>query len=339
METEKSYTFLLNSFNGVKGLALIHIYHPHQIKKDEFPELSMALGYFDGVHLGHQEVIKRAVVNAKQTNRKSAVMTFDPHPSVVLGLKHKHVRFITPLEDKVKLFESLGVDYVFVVRFTSEFASLDPQAFIDQYIIGLHVKHVVAGFDFSYGRLGKGTMETISFHSRDEFSFEVIQKQAFTNEKVSSTRIREALALGNTELVEKLLGRPYAMKGTVIHGDKRGRKIGFPTANVELSGDYLLPSAGVYAMKATIQGVSYNGVCNIGYRPTFKDPDEKKLSLEVHLFDFDRSIYGEEIILQWLRRIRNEQKFSGIEELVEQIEKDKLEAISFFQQVEVCEQS
>ncbi|QPC46389.1 bifunctional riboflavin kinase/FAD synthetase [Mangrovibacillus cuniculi] len=311
-------------------MELIHIYHPHQLRKEEFPELSMALGYFDGVHLGHQEVIRRAVRNAKENDRKSAIMTFDPHPSVVLGFKHKHVQFITPLKDKIKLFENLGVDYIFVVRFTSEFASLDPQSYIDQYIIGLHVKHVVAGFDFSYGRLGKGTMETISFHSREAFTFEVVQKQDFINEKVSSTRIREALRVGDTHLVEKLLGRPYTMKGTVIHGDKRGRKIGFPTANIELADDYLLPSPGVYAMEVTIQGVSYEGVCNIGYRPTFKDPNEKKLSIEVHLFQFERSIYGEEITLHWLKRIRNEQKFSGIEELVQQIEKDKQEAIVFF---------
>ncbi len=278
-------------------------------------------------------MIMAAVDKAKEFKCSSAVMTFDPHPSVVLGHKHKHIHYITPLEDKKEIIEGLGVDYLFIVRFTSEFASLIPQDFVDQYIIGLNVKHVVAGYDYSYGRLGKGTMETLPFHSRDEFTSTTISKLSDQDLKVSSSLIRESLKDGDVQKVHQLLGRPFKMKGTVIHGDKRGRKIGFPTANIELSDDYLTPKLGVYAVKMKIHDKWFNGVCNIGYKPTFKNPEEYSLSIEVHLFDFHTSIYGEEVYIEWYERIRDEQKFSGIDELISQIKKDKDKAIRYFSEI------
>lgn len=313
-------------------MKVITVHHPHSISKNDFPPLVLALGYFDGVHKGHQRVVREAVDTAKGLNICSAVMTFDPHPSVVLGHKHKHIHYITPLEDKKEIIKELGVDYLFIVRFTSEFASLIPQDFVDQYIIGLNVRHVVAGYDYSYGRLGKGTMETLPFHSRDKFTSTTISK--LTDDdldlKVSSTLIRESLKEGDVYRVQKLLGRPFTMKGTVIHGDKRGRKIGFPTANIELSDNYLTPKVGVYAVRMKIHDKWFNGVCNIGYKPTFKNPDDYSLSIEVHLFDFHTSIYGEEVFIEWYDRIRDEQKFSGIDELISQIQKDKDRAIDYF---------
>ncbi|WP_201713827.1 bifunctional riboflavin kinase/FAD synthetase [Rossellomorea arthrocnemi] len=316
-------------------MKVITVHHPHSISKNEFPPLVLALGYFDGVHKGHQRVIRSAVEKAEEMDISSAVMTFDPHPSVVLGHKHKHIHYITPLEDKIEIIKELGVDYLFIVRFTSEFASLIPQDFVDQYIIGLNVSHVVAGYDYSYGRLGKGTMETLPFHSRGMFTSTTIPK--LTDDdldlKVSSTFIRESLKEGDVNRVHNLLGRPYKMKGTVIHGDKRGRKIGFPTANIELSDDYLTPRVGVYAVRMKIHDKWFNGVCNIGYKPTFKNPDDYSLSIEVHLFDFQTSIYGEEVFIEWYDRIRDEQKFAGIEELISQIQKDKDHAIHYFTKI------
>ncbi|MGM0750474.1 MAG: bifunctional riboflavin kinase/FAD synthetase [Bacillota bacterium] len=314
-------------------MKVITVHHPHSISKNDFPPLVLALGYFDGVHRGHQRVITTAVKKAKELNVSSAVMTFDPHPSVVLGHKHKHIHYITPLEDKKEIIEELGVDYLFIVRFTSEFASLIPQDFVDQYIIGLNVLHVVAGFDYSYGRLGKGTMETLPFHSRDKFTSTTVSKLTDDNLKVSSTFIRGSLEEGDVKKVHQLLGRPFKMKGTVIHGDKRGRKIGFPTANIELADDYLTPKVGVYAVKIKIHDKWFDGVCNIGYKPTFKNPDEYSLSIEVHIFDFHSSIYGEEVYIEWYERIRDEQKFSGIEELISQIQKDKDKAIHYFSEI------
>ncbi|WP_406687248.1 bifunctional riboflavin kinase/FAD synthetase [Rossellomorea vietnamensis] len=313
-------------------MKVITVHHPHSISKNDFPPLVLALGYFDGVHKGHQRVIRGAVEEAKEQDVSSAVMTFDPHPSVVLGHKHKHIHYITPLEDKKEIIKELGVDYLFIVRFTSEFANLTPQDFVDQYIIGLNVRHVVAGYDYSYGRMGKGTMETLPFHSRDMFGSTTVSKltDADLDLKVSSSLIRENLTEGDVSRVKNLLGRPFKMKGTVIHGDKRGRKIGFPTANIELSDDYLTPKVGVYAVRMKIHDKWFDGVCNIGYKPTFKNPDDYSLTIEVHLFDFHTSIYGEEVFIEWYDRIRDEQKFSGIEELISQIQKDKDQAIDYF---------
>jgi riboflavin kinase / FMN adenylyltransferase len=309
---------------------VIMLSHPHRREKEDYKPTALALGFFDGVHKGHQQVIAAAKKTADQHDWKSAVMTFDPHPSVVLGRKHRHIRHITPLEEKKRLIEELGIDYLFVVRFTSDFAALEPQQFVDEYIIGLNVKHVIAGFDFTYGRLGKGTMETLMFHSRGEFTFTSVEKLEFEKEKVSSTKVRELLAEGLVRDASDLLGRPYRMRGTVIHGDKRGRKMGFPTANIEPDDDYFLPLTGVYAVRIRVQNRWHEGVCNVGYRPTFKSPDKPVLSIEVHIFHYTGDIYGEEVEVDWFIRLRGEQKFNGIEELAAQIERDKEAAVQFF---------
>ena len=312
-------------------MKLIRLQFPLSIDKQEFPPLSMALGYFDGVHLGHQEVIKEAKKQADQKGLSAAVMTFDPHPSVVLGRNVQHVQYITPLTEKIKLIEDLGIDYLFVVNFTLDFANLLPQEFIDQYIIGLNVKHVVAGFDYTYGRMGKGTMETLPFHSREDFTYSVVPKFVDSNEKISSTRIRTLLREGETALLPKLLGRFYTTTGIVIHGDKRGRTIGFPTANIGLTQEFIIPRLGVYAVKIKIDNEWYNGVCNVGIKPTFNQGTSTP-SVEVHIFEFDQDIYGKEATVEWHQFIRNEQKFSGIKELVAQIEQDKLRALKYFEE-------
>lgn len=306
---------------------------PHQINKNEMPPLAIALGYFDGVHLGHQKVILTAKEYAKENGLKSAVMTFDPHPSVVLKKNGGQVQNISTLKDKIQLIEKLGIDYLFIVHFTEDFASLHPQEFVDQFIIGLNVKHVVAGFDYTYGRMGKGTMETLPFHSREMFTSYMVPKLTNGNgeEKVSSTLIRTLIKEGKTEQLHSLLGRYYTTKGTVIHGDKRGRTIGFPTANVEMGEDQTIPPLGVYAVKMKLdQDQWFNGVCNIGFKPTFNKNIAPKPSVEVHLFDFHQDIYGEKVEIEWHVYLRREQRFSGIEELVEQINKDKQAAFNYF---------
>jgi riboflavin kinase / FMN adenylyltransferase len=307
----------------------------NSIENSDLPPLSMALGYFDGVHLGHQKVILEAKKQANEKGLASAVMTFDPHPSVVLGKNQKHVHYITPLADKISIIEELGIDYLIIVNFTARFANLLPQEFIDQFVIKLNVKHVVAGFDFSYGRMGKGTMETMPFHSREQFSQSIIQKFTIGNEKVSSTRIRQYIRDGRTAELPQLLGRFYSTSGTVVHGDKRGRTIGFPTANVDAEGEYILPPVGVYAVRMEIDGVWYQGVCNVGFKPTF-NKEALKPSVEVHVFNFDQDIYGKKVIIEWHLYLRQEQKFSGIEELVSQIAKDKQHTIEYF---EKCRQN
>ncbi|RXF80318.1 bifunctional riboflavin kinase/FAD synthetase [Bacillus subtilis] len=308
----------------------IHITHPHHLIKEEQAKSVMALGYFDGVHLGHQKVIGTAKQIAEEKGLTLAVMTFHPHPSHVLGRDKEPKDLITPLEDKINQIEQLGTEVLYVVKFNEVFASLSPKQFIDKYIIGLNVRHAVAGFDFTYGKYGKGTMETMPDDLDGKAGCTMVEKLTEQDKKISSSYIRTALQNGDVELANVLLGQPYFIKGIVIHGDKRGRTIGFPTANVGLNNSYIVPPTGVYAVKAEVNGEVYNGVCNIGYKPTFYEKRPEQPSIEVNLFDFDQEVYGAAIKIEWYKRIRSERKFNGIKELTEQIEKDKQEASRYF---------
>ncbi|ANU22915.1 riboflavin biosynthesis protein RibF [Planococcus donghaensis] len=312
-------------------MEIIHLTYPHHVKPDsETGPLSLALGFFDGVHKGHQRVIGEAIKQAKQQGIKSAVMTFDPHPSLVLGGRKEEVFYITPMQQKMDILADMNVDYCFIIRFTSEFAKLTPEDFINYFITGLNAKHVTAGFDFSFGCKGKGDMELMKQMSEGRYGVTIAEKLEEGDEKVSSTRIRELLKQGETGEVCQLLGRPFRVLGTVVNGDKRGRTIGFPTANIEPELGAVVPSRGVYAVKIRVQGNVYNGVCNIGYKPTFNNPDVKKQVIEVHILEFDKSIYGEMVEVEWHDRIRDEQKFSGIDELKAQIQRDKITAEQIF---------
>ena len=310
-------------------MKVIETGYPHTFNINDFPPLSVALGFFDGVHKGHQQVISTAVDLADKNGWKSAVMTFYPHPLKVLK-EGTEVHYITPIEDKVSYIEELGVDYLFIVKFTPEFASLKPQQFVDDYLIGLNVKHVTAGFDYSYGCQGKGNMQTLPVHAKGKLGCTVIERIDLEEEKISSTKIRSILKEGNMEAFRKLAGRLYVTKGTVVHGEKRGRKLGFPTANTLLDDEYIIPSTGVYAVRLLLDGSYYPGVCNVGYKPTFHDRHPGKPSVEVHLFGFEGDIYGERVAIEWNRRLRSEKKFSGLEELIAQIKKDKDAAKEFF---------
>jgi riboflavin kinase/FMN adenylyltransferase len=312
-------------------MKIIHLSYPNHLSIEEnLGPFSLALGFFDGVHKGHQRVIGEAIAKANEQGVQSAVMTFDPHPSLVLGGRKEEVFYITPLQQKMEILNKLGVDVCFIVRFTSEFAGLTPEQFIEHFIRDLNVVHVVAGFDFSFGARGKGNMEMMAEYGAGIFGVTTIEKQTDAEEKISSTRIRQLLKDGDVNQVCRLLGRPFQVVGTVVNGDKRGRTIGFPTANVEPELGTYVPRRGVYAVRIWVQGERYDGVCNIGFKPTFNNPDVKKLTIEVYIFDFNKTIYGEEVVVEWHQRIRDEQKFSGIDELKMQIEQDKQTAIEFF---------
>lgn len=302
-----------------------YITYPSKMPAPDKVGYALALGFFDGLHKGHQQLINQAVKSAKTNALRSAVMTFDPHPSVVLGGKKEDIFYITPLKQKLELLEEQGVDTVFVVRFTSDFARLSPETFIEQFILGLNVRHVIGGFDFSFGAFGKGSMELMKTYESEQLNVTTIDKFSQDGEKVSSTRIRGELKEGNMQQVCELLGRPFQLDGVVVHGDKRGRTIQFPTANVEPDEGQFIPATGVYAVRMKVQDQWIDGVCNVGYKPTVQS--EKKLSIEVHLFDFNRDIYGEEVRIHWYYPIRKEQKFPSLDALKVQIEKDKDQAI------------
>jgi riboflavin kinase/FMN adenylyltransferase len=290
----------------------------------------MALGYFDGLHIGHQKVIRTAINLAKESEINAAVMTFYPHPSNVLSKGEKTKHYITPLHQKIRQIDHLSVDTLYVVKFDLAFASLTPQEFVDQYIIGLNVKNVVAGFDFTFGQKGKGNMETMQFHSRGLFAHTVIDKVDKTGEKVSSTLIRQFIQHGEVHKIHEYLGRNYELEGKVVHGEKRGRTIGFPTANIQYDEDYIVPSTGVYVVKVMIKNRWYNGVANIGFKPTFHEERPDKPTIEVHLLDFSDSIYGEAVVVEWFKRLRAEKKFQSVQDLIEQIQKDKEAARKYF---------
>ncbi|RTE07039.1 bifunctional riboflavin kinase/FAD synthetase [Paenibacillus whitsoniae] len=280
----------------------------------------VAIGDFDGVHLGHQEVIGRALSTAEKLGLPSAIMTFHPHPRAVMG-QGKYEAALTPLERKMEIFESMGVNHAYVVTFDASLMRLSPELFVSDMLEKLGVESVICGFDFTFGFQGKGTPDTLCELSHGKFSVEVVRPFHMNGEKVSSTRIREALQTGDLDSVAHLLGRPYSITGTVVDGEKRGRQLGFPTANLQLDEPYVSPSNGVYAIKATVRGATYLGVMNIGVKPTFTT-GELKPSYEAHLFDFAQDIYGEKVTVELISFLRAERKFSSLDELVAQIKRD-----------------
>jgi riboflavin kinase / FMN adenylyltransferase len=280
----------------------------------------VAIGDFDGVHMGHREVIGRAIQTAERMGLPASIMTFHPHPRSVMG-QEKYTELLTPMSKKMDLFASLGVKYVYLVTFDSSLMRLSPEQFVDQVLYLLGVDSVICGFDFTFGFQGKGTPDSLCELSHGKFSVEVVRPFHMDGEKVSSTLIRESLQKGDIETVTRLLGRPYSITGTVIDGEKRGRTIGFPTANLQLDESFVIPVNGVYAIKATVKGKSYKGVMNIGVKPTFTT-GELKPTLEAHLFDFAEQIYGEHMTVELIAYLRAERKFASIDELISQIKHD-----------------
>lgn len=296
--------------------------YPEKTKIDIDESYALAIGFFDGLHKGHQKVIQTAIDQSKAMGIQSAVMTFNPHPSHVLGGGKNKVGYITPYKEKIALLKSLGVDTLFIVEFDQALASLLPEQFVDVFIKGLNVKHVIAGFDYSFGSKGAGTMEDMRRLADGAYETTVIGKVEDQEDKISSTRIRNRLSEGKVEEASTLLGRNFRTIGTVVHGEKNGRKLGFPTANVLPPKDSILPLNGVYAVRFIVDGQSYDGVCNVGVKPTF-EKDHEQAMVEVHLLQFDGDLYGKEVAVDWLYFIRQEQKFDSFEALIDQINKDK----------------
>ncbi|MBF7024077.1 bifunctional riboflavin kinase/FAD synthetase [Staphylococcus kloosii] len=307
-------------------MKVIEVTHP--IQEDQFIKepVAMAFGFFDGMHKGHAKVFDTLIQKAEESNLKKAVMTFDPHPSVVLNPERKRTDYLTPIEDKLDIIEQYGIDYCIVINFSSKFADVSSEDFVNDYILKNNVVKIIAGFDFTFGKFGKGNMMTLS--ELDECETTIVSKLEIESEKISTTEIRRALKEGDLTKANEELGYRYQIKGTVVQGEKRGRTIGFPTANVQPSGDYVLPKKGVYAvsMKIGAEDKIYRGVANVGVKPTFHDPSQAQVVIEVNLFDFKEDIYGERVVVYWHHFLRPEVKFDGIDPLVEQMHKDKEQA-------------
>jgi|SRR5690625_1783191 len=310
-------------------MKVINLQHPHHMSKENLPETVCAIGFFDGIHLGHQRVIKSAIQQAEEQKRESAVISFHPHPVIVLSNGKKNIKYITPPDNKIKVLEHLGIDRLYLIEFDKKLSSLEPQQFIDYFIAGLNVKHLVAGFDFTYGFKGAGNMNNIAKFAKDRFTFTTIEKVTTANEKISSTHIRELISQGQIQAVNRLLGRRFETSGTVIKGDQRGRTIGYPTANLQVHPDALLPKTGVYAVQATINDQSYFGMANLGFRPTF-EKDQSRPLLEVHLFNMNENIYDAQLHIEWYKFIRSEKQFQSVDQLIAQLNKDETFIRNYF---------
>ena len=276
-----------------------------------------AIGFFDGLHLGHMALVNEVIKVGNEKGYKKALMTFDHYPLFVLG-KISEEKYLTSMKDRQCILSQMDIDYLFVIEFTKATASLSPQDFIDKYLINCHIQHVVCGFDFRFGKKNAGTPETLQ--QQDNLDVSVIDEVIYKGEKISSTRIRNHLIDGQIDDLNELLGRQYSISGEVIQGRRIGHSIGFPTANVDYQ-SYILPCGGVYAVKVYIDNQEYVGMCNIGYNPTFKALD--KPSLEVNIFDFDDDIYHQKIIVEFYHLIRKEKQFSSKDELIQQLNQDK----------------
>jgi riboflavin kinase / FMN adenylyltransferase len=291
---------------------------------DEFappPEgACVTIGNFDGVHLGHQKLMRRVRDKARMRKLKSVVVTFDPHPlRVILG--RKTPPFITMTDQKLELISAQGIDFTLCLRFTLDMAALEPEEFVRTYLVeGLNTKELLVGYDYAFGKNRKGNFEVLrSLGEVYGYNAEQMEPVLVEGAVVSSTRIRDMIQAGTVWEVHPLLGRFYRISGTVIHGRNRGGKLlGFPTANIQLT-DELFPKPGVYAVWTEAGGHIHPAVANIGFNPTFEN---KALSVEVHILDFKKDIYGQTINVHFVQRLRDEKKFGSLEDLIGQIRKD-----------------
>lgn len=289
----------------------------------------LALGFFDGLHLGHQAVLEQAKHIARAKQLPLCVMTFDHHPSVVFQpLNQETMTYLTDHQQKIDLFERFGVDILYIVPFTYEFSKLSREQFVDQYIIGLKAVDVVVGFDYTYGPPGTTSPKTLAEDARGRFSVHTVAPFMDHHEKISSTRIRKALSEGDMADVTRSLGRYYKTTGIVVHGEGRGRTLGYPTANLLIAPDIRLPKVGVYWVMVNLCDAYHVGMASIGYNITFGSHREK--TVEVHIFDFQKMIYGEHIDVYWLYYARDEIKFPSKEALMDQLRRDEVAARKFF---------
>lgn len=282
----------------------------------------VTIGTFDGVHLGHQRILEQLKITAARIGGQTVILTFSPHPRMVLFPNSEQV-LINTQEEKIQLLSSFGVDHLIIHPFTREFSMLSSQEFIENILVkGLGTKRLVIGYDHHFGKDREGSFENLK-RSGPDFGFEVEEIPAWEADsiKVSSTRIRNALAEGLVDVANILLGYKYVLKGTVVKGQQLGRKLGFPTANI-ISPDpnKLIPTNGVYAVQVVHNGNVYGGMMNIGLRPTVNGVGRTS---EVNIFDFEAEIYGESLEVRFVKWVRSEQKFDGIEKLKLQLAADR----------------
>ena len=292
----------------------------------------ITLGTFDGIHLGHKEIIEAVVQKATEFGGRSLLITFSPHPRKVIPGGNK-IKLLSTLSEKKKIIETFGMDNLLVIQFTKEFSQQTPEEFVDKYLInGIGVKEIVIGYDHHFGKGRGGDIEILKKKGEEiGFGVTAVPEYKIDDIIVSSTKIRKALIAGDIVNANKMLGRFYSFEGVVVPGDKRGRELGFPTANLLVENeDKLLPATGIYAAECIVEEKKHNALLSIGSRPTFHEAGE--IIPEVYIIDFNKQIYNQSVRVNVVDRIRGEEKFSSAEELVKQMKNDKETGLKILKQ-------
>lgn len=310
-------------------MEIIEIRHPYTLDQLPAEPIVLVLGFFDGVHRGHQKVIETGRKIANKKGLKLAVMTFNQHPSIVFKKVHADdVKYLTSLQQKAERMAQAQVDYLFIVEFTSAFASLPPQEFVDQYMVGWKAKVVVAGFDYTYGPKDIADMPHLPQYAQNRFEIVTVSKETLTGEKVSSTRIRTALNTGKMKEVTAMLNQAYETEGIVVHGDARGRTLGYPTANIQTASSVHLPKQGVYITEILVGDKWYPSMGSIGTNNTFEK--NRPVTVEVNILDFHQDIYGEHVRVRWIGFLRDQVAFPSMEALIKQLKQDEADTRAHF---------
>jgi len=291
----------------------------------------LTIGTFDGVHLGHAKIIERLRKKATEVDGESIIITFDPHPRFVVAPNSTPIELLSTSQEKIKALQALRVDNVVIVPFTKAFSDISAEAYIRDFIVSnFHPHTIIIGYDHHFGKNRQGNYQLLeSVKATYGFQLEEIPVQEIEHIAISSTKIRAALHIGDIKKANELAGKYYTLEGVVIHGEKRGRLIGFPTANVHVGDAHkLIPANGVYAVKAYLKETVYKAMLNIGVRPTVSSSNHR--SIEVNIIDFDQDIYDETLRIEFVDKLRDETKFNGIDELIAQLTIDKQDALSRF---------
>jgi riboflavin kinase / FMN adenylyltransferase len=289
----------------------------------------VTVGTFDGLHLGHQKIIEKLISVARSRKLCSTLVTFDPHPKIVLKQKDNfNIEILTSLDEKLDILSRSGLDRVVIVKFDREFASQTYEQFVKNILIDrIGAEAIIVGYDHAFGKDREGNFENLKILSaKYGFYLEKVGPVEFDNEVISSTLIRQAISAGDVESAAKYLGRNYSLSGKVVPGDSRGKELNYPTANIAISNsNKLIPATGVYAVDVIYEEQLYKGMLNIGFRPTFGDFNES--IVEVNIFEFEKDIYDEKLTVLFKKRLRDEVKFDSVEELISQLEIDKQESL------------
>lgn len=292
--------------------------------KRKFKNTIVAIGVFDGVHRGHQKLIREIVIRAKKIHAMPIVVTFYPHPIKILKPK-MYLPYIITLEHRLKIFEELGIKVTLVVNFTKRFSQVSPEYFIKKYLVDeLAPKEVYVGVDFRFGSERSGGMDLFEkLGEKYGFLAHSVSHVKGENKKIGSTKIRRSIIDGNLRGAEKLLGRAVSIMGEVKRGDGRGAALGFPTINLDPR-EKVIPPRGVYASKVIIGAKKYNAMANIGVKPSFSN-GKNYVNIEAHIFDFNNRLYGKKIVIEFLKKMRDERRFATKEDLISQLKKDQIE--------------